>query len=103
MATQPNVHVGDLRDAPPSILRAASDGRIQGRFGVAEVVGLVEADRLADHIRAACSRKGKTVDLDELTLSPLPGGPGRRSQLADNGTSRAEFSPGRLVPATDVP
>lgn len=70
----------------PSLCRAVADEGVNGRFSVAEVLGSLSEDDVADYIRAACVEKGRAASVGEVKLRDLPASGDRAEVLADNGT-----------------
>lgn len=71
----------------PNLCRAVAGDEIRGQFSVAEVVGRVSGESLAERIKAACLAEGKPANVEEARLADLPGlGDEKRKEvLADNG------------------
>lgn len=89
LVSQPNVHAADIRSPEGckarSLCGAIADERIHGIYSVAEVMGQVDGNTIAEYIRDACAKEGKTIDIQETALGPLPSDrAGRESQFADN-------------------
>lgn len=90
--SQPNLHASDLRDRSgclaPNLCRARENKKIQGQFSVAEVIGELGIEDVANFIKSACEEKGQDVRVEEHQLSPLPGGihtSKRAAVMGDNG------------------
>ncbi|KAF7548606.1 hypothetical protein G7046_g8614 [Stylonectria norvegica] len=75
LITQPGANAGDLQGtngcAVPPLCRAVDDSRINGRFIVSEVISDAGDAELYSFIKTACTKKDKTVDVAQITLSPL--------------------------------
>ncbi|RDA89936.1 hypothetical protein CP533_3301 [Ophiocordyceps camponoti-saundersi (nom. inval.)] len=74
VASQPGIRASDFRAgecAMPSLCRAVARPRIQSDFSVAEVIGNTEYAGLAQYIESECTKKGKSVIVDEVRLPPL--------------------------------
>ncbi|GKT58911.1 ER protein BIG1 [Colletotrichum tofieldiae] len=89
LVAQPNVNAADIRGPDgsdckaPNLCRAIAGGDVHGVYSVAEVVGEVPIDALADYIKTACA--GKTVEIEQTRLAPLGRDTRERaSTLADN-------------------
>uniref|UniRef100_A0A0L0NHJ4 Protein BIG1 n=1 Tax=Tolypocladium ophioglossoides (strain CBS 100239) TaxID=1163406 RepID=A0A0L0NHJ4_TOLOC len=87
VVTQPGVHAADLRRADgcsmPHLCRAVEDPRVRSRYTVSEVVGDVTNSGMAEHIKAACTKKKKAVTVEEIGLASLPS-QDRASTLSEN-------------------
>ncbi|RCI13564.1 hypothetical protein L249_5477 [Ophiocordyceps polyrhachis-furcata BCC 54312] len=74
VASQPGIRASDFRAgdcAMPRLCRAVARPRIQSEFSVAEVVGNTEYSAFAQYIESECTKKGKSVIVDEVRLPPL--------------------------------
>ncbi|WYZ38929.1 hypothetical protein EsH8_III_000843 [Colletotrichum jinshuiense] len=79
LVSQPNVNAADIRgpdgnDCKATNLCSAISGNgVRGVYSVAEVVGEVAVDKLAEYIKTACADKGKaeTVRIEQTKLAPL--------------------------------
>lgn len=70
----------------PSLYRAAVlDPRIRAKYIVSEVIGDFTDAKLADLIKSSCSKKGRDVIVQEVSLPQLPR-EGRATALKENGT-----------------
>lgn len=97
-ATQPGMNAADLRNNDggdmPSLHKSATvDKRVQGRYIVSEVVGDVADGNLAAYVKSACSKRGKQVTIEQVSLGQLPQDD-RNSALQSNGTDSLTFSNG---------
>ncbi|KAL2760563.1 hypothetical protein ACRALDRAFT_2039180 [Sodiomyces alcalophilus JCM 7366] len=89
IVSQPGLRASDIRGADNCKARelcsAASNDRVRNTYSVAEVVGEIETDSLSRYIEAACSNKGRVVEVQETVLHPLPPDQHERErQLAKN-------------------
>ncbi|QUC18944.1 uncharacterized protein UV8b_03185 [Ustilaginoidea virens] len=83
IVTQPGLRATDLGQADgcsmPHLCRIVQDAHVKGQYSVAEVVGDVTGARYTEHIRAACSEKGKVASVIQVPLEPLS--PDSRAQI----------------------
>lgn len=98
LVAQPNLHAADIRDESgschmPNLCRTATESA--SVYTVAEVVGQLSLSPLASLINTACASAGRTSEITEVVLRPLPAlqtglsekdVKQRRDILADNGT-----------------
>jgi hypothetical protein len=79
----------------PNLCRAIESKEIQGRYSVAEVMGLVAFKPLGETIKTACNAVGRQATIEQVELSRLPGlgeQEKRKNVLADNGKHRSRYS-----------
>lgn len=70
----------------PNLCRAVSGDRVAAAWSVAEVLGSLSEDDLADYIRASCLEKGRAATVKDYKLPALPREKGERAKvLAKNG------------------
>ncbi|KAM0286015.1 hypothetical protein ACHAQH_001205 [Verticillium albo-atrum] len=84
--SQPNANAVDIRGEGckvPSVCGAISSKKVHSRYGVAEVLGEVEASAVTEYIYSGCAKQGRTPKIWS-TLLPGLSSAGRDSQLADN-------------------
>ncbi len=95
LVSVPNIHASDIRDASrckmPNLCRAVSTEKTRGQLSVAEVIGQVSMDELADYIKSKCveGRPDAGADIRRSELAHLPSvkEAGKRAEvLADQGT-----------------
>ncbi|TDZ74231.1 hypothetical protein CTRI78_v001071 [Colletotrichum trifolii] len=89
LVSQPNANAADIRGSDandcrsPNLCRAIASKDVKGVYSVAEVIGEVKIDRLAEYIHTACA--DKKIVIDQTRLSPLGRNPGERANtLSDN-------------------
>ncbi len=90
IATQPGMNAADLRhrhgwDMPTLYRAAVLDPRVRAKYIVSEVVGDFSDVKLSDFIKSSCSKKGKDVVVQEVSLPQLPQ-ENRATALKENGT-----------------
>lgn len=88
LVSQPGLNAADL-DGPngcaiPSLCQPVQQTGVNGKFVVSEVVGETSKIELDHYIRDACSRGGKRVKIDQISLPPLTSD--RASVLAESST-----------------
>ncbi|KAL0944070.1 ER protein big1 [Colletotrichum truncatum] len=92
LVSQPNANAADIRGPDggdcrsPNLCRAISGKNVRGIYSVAEVVGEVKADSIAEYIQKTCgSNSERKFRIDQTKLAPLGRNPRQRaSTLADN-------------------
>ncbi|KAI8228469.1 hypothetical protein K4K57_007587 [Colletotrichum sp. SAR 10_99] len=89
VVSQPNANAADIRGPDggdcrsPNLCRAISSKDIRGVYSVAEVVGEVKVDSVAEYLHKACG--SKKIEIDQTRLAPLGRDASERaSTLADN-------------------
>ncbi|GAO17005.1 hypothetical protein UVI_02022190 [Ustilaginoidea virens] len=98
IVTQPGLRATDLGQADgcsmPHLCRIVQDAHVKGQYSVAEVVGDVTGARYTEHIRAACSEKGKVASVIQVPLEPLS--PDSRAQILGRNGAPGLFAPPSL-------
>ncbi|KAF9881300.1 ER protein big1 [Colletotrichum karsti] len=91
LVSQPNVNAADIRGPDggecrsTNLCRATEAKAVRGVYSVAEVVGEVKVDSVAEYIRKACGGSAKKIEIEQTRLAPLGRDAGERaSTLADN-------------------
>jgi hypothetical protein len=79
----------------PHLCQAIASEKHAGNFHVAEVIGEITSESLADYVKDACSGKGTAADVQSVEMKHLPSAkePAKRAGLlSENGEHRrSEF------------
>ncbi|KAK3359235.1 BIG/ATPase V1 complex, subunit S1 [Lasiosphaeria hispida] len=81
LVSQPNTHYADIRDAGPggkwhmpNLAHFVTDVfKTKMAYTVSEVIGQVSGTALGDYVTATCAEQGKTVSVERVELTHLPG------------------------------